>query len=200
MLLYRALELIEPVPRRYTVCSLFVSLTMVDVWYGEVPPWSCCPMFLVPRNIFTPEMPRWWCMTGVAEQREAGFMDPLIYSPANAKHYLPEEDLWKFPYKILQFGSLNQVPKDLQKFVRPECLGHPGRVLCFANFPIPKDLEKALDQMISLSFSFEPKDAWDPQALRRLVEQQRLCRYLFEKVSHRVTVSPMSPVGLRKSD
>ena len=39
---------------------------------------------------------------------------------AQAKHYLPEEDLAKFPYKVLQFGSLSQVPKELQKFARPE--------------------------------------------------------------------------------
>ena len=36
---------------RYTLASLFVSLTMVDVWYGEVPPWSCCPMPLRSESI-----------------------------------------------------------------------------------------------------------------------------------------------------
>ncbi|CAE7719515.1 unnamed protein product [Symbiodinium sp. CCMP2592] len=165
----------------YTACSMLVSLTMVDVWYGEVPPWSCCPMFLVPRNVFAPKMPRWWSMTGVPEQREAGFMDPLIYSPANAKHYLPKEDLPKFPYKILQFGCLSQVPKELQKFVRPECLQHEGPMLLFANFPVPKELKDSLERMVHLSLRSSPKDAWDSKKLREIVDLQRLCRLQFER-------------------
>jgi len=165
----------------YTMASLFVSLTMMDVWYGELPPFSCCPMFLVPRNLFAEGMPRWWCMTGVPQQREAGFMDPLIYSPANAKHYLPEEDLMRFPYKVLQFGSLSQVPKDLQSFVRPEYLGHESPILCFSNFQVPSDLHQALTRMVQLSFEYTASDAWNPLALREIIKQQRLCRYYFEK-------------------
>eukprot|EP00439_Symbiodinium_sp_Y106_P041884 s4734_g5.t1 len=145
----------------YTACSMFVSLTMVDVWYGE--------------------MPRWWSMTGVPEQREAGFMDPLIYSPANAKHYLPKEDLPKFPYKILQFGCLSQVPKELQKFVRPECLQHEGPMLLFANFPVPKELKDSLERMVHLSLRSSPKDAWDSKKLQEIVDLQRLCRLQFER-------------------
>eukprot|EP00434_Breviolum_minutum_P042695 symbB.v1.2.038019.t1/scaffold5782.1/size23658/1 len=132
----------------YTIMSMMVSLVMLDVWYGEVLPWSCCPMFLVPRNLFSHDMPRWWTMTGRPDQRNAGYMDPLMYSPVSTKHYMPAEDLQKYPYKVLQFGSLSRVPKDLRKFVLPEYLDHAvDHVLCFANFPVPDELRKALEEM-----------------------------------------------------
>ena len=46
-----------------------------------------------------------------------------------------------------------------------------------------EDLQKALDRMVQLSFEFSPKDAWNQQAPREIVEQQRFCRYLFEQAS-----------------
>ena len=39
-----------------------------------------------------------------------------------------------------------------------ECLGHQSPVLCFANFEIPQELQKALDRMVQLSFEYSPKD------------------------------------------
>ncbi|CAK8991920.1 unnamed protein product [Durusdinium trenchii] len=142
----------KPLFARYTMISIMVSLVMLDVWYGEVLPWSCCPMFLVPRNLFSQDMPRWWTMTGRPDQRDAGYMDPLMYSPVSTKHYMPEEDLQKYPYKVLQFGSLSQVPKELQKFVLPQYLGHPvDDILCFSNFPITAELREALTEMVPWS-------------------------------------------------
>ncbi|CAK8991896.1 Uncharacterized protein SCF082_LOCUS2856, partial [Durusdinium trenchii] len=166
----------------YTMISIMVSLVMLDVWYGEVLPWSCCPMFLVPRNLFSQDMPRWWTMTGRPDQRDAGYMDPLMYSPVSTKHYMPEEDLQKYPYKVLQFGSLSQVPKELQKFVLPQYLGHPvDDILCFSNFPITAELREALTEMVRLTFSYSEEDTFNSEALGRLVEQQRRCRYFFEE-------------------
>lgn len=168
----------------YTIISMMVSLVMLDVWYGEVLPWSCCPMFLVPRNLFSQDMPRWWTMTGRPDQRNAGYMDPLMYSPVSTKHYMPEEDLQKYPYKVLQFGSLSRIPKELRKFVLPEYLGHSvDQVLCFANFPVSAELKAALEEMVRITFAYNEEDAvQNCAALKELVEQQRLCRYYFEKI------------------
>lgn len=117
-------------------------------------------------------------------------MDPLMNSPANAKFYMPEEDMFKFPHKLLQFGSMSNVPKDLQKFVRQEYLGHPqDEILCFANFTVPAELKEALQDMVRLTFSYSEADAWNDEAIKKLIDQQRICRYHFEKAAFKPKTS-----------
>ena len=43
---------------------MLTAVTLRDFWLDDVLPFSCCPMFMLPRNIYD-EWPKWcaseWC-------------------------------------------------------------------------------------------------------------------------------------------
>ena len=46
----------------YTALQVLTALTLRDFWLDDILPFSCCPMFMLPRNPFD-EWPKWWTMT-----------------------------------------------------------------------------------------------------------------------------------------
>ena len=48
----------------YTTLQVIVAFTLHDFWLNDVLPFSCCPMFMMPRNPFD-ALPKWQMMTTV---------------------------------------------------------------------------------------------------------------------------------------
>lgn len=48
----------------YTSLQVVTAVTLRDLWLDDVLPFSCCPMFMVPRNHFD-GLPKWQLMTTV---------------------------------------------------------------------------------------------------------------------------------------
>ena len=59
---------------------MLTAVTLRDFWLDDVLPFSCCPMFMLPRNIYD-EWPKWWTMCDSPLNgtltRNPGAMEPL---------------------------------------------------------------------------------------------------------------------------
>lgn len=63
--------------------QVFTAVTLRDFWLDDVLPFSCCPMFMLPRNIYD-DLPKWFTMTDSpvngTNTRQSGAMEPLYWS------------------------------------------------------------------------------------------------------------------------
>eukprot|EP00967_Tisochrysis_lutea_P139720 scaffold254183_cov21-Tisochrysis_lutea.AAC.1 len=111
----------------YTVLQILTAVTLYDLWLDDVLPFSCCPMFMPPRNPFD-DLPKWQMMTTAplnGSVRSAGAMEPLYWSPCSDVFELTEEDILKLPQKVVWFGSTMGMPPEALKFVREDCRSKP---------------------------------------------------------------------------
>ena len=71
----------------YTALQVLTALTLRDFWLDDILPFSCCPMFMLPRNPFD-EWPKFWTMSTTPlnrSTRACGAMEPLYWSPDTSR-------------------------------------------------------------------------------------------------------------------
>jgi len=167
----------------YTALQLLTALTLRDFWLDDILPFSCCPMFMLPRNPFD-EWPKWWTMTTAplnGSTRTVGAMEPLYWSPASPIFSMPLEEAAKLPQRVCWFGATTHAPAELRKFLRPECLDSP--FVFFANFEVSDSLRAKLRAVVaecsSGSSTGEPERAWDGRSMAQLLDLQAESLRLF---------------------
>ena len=168
----------------YTALQVLTAISLRDFWLEDILPFSCCPMFMLPRNPFD-EWPKWWTMCDSpisGSNRTVGAMEPLYWSPASPIFELPLEEARKLPQKVLWFGSTQNCPNELRKFVRPECQNLP--FVLFANFDVEPKLIEILRAVVTETSSGdpagEPSRAWDRSSMEKILAMQDEGLRLFE--------------------
>ena len=79
--------------------QVLTALTLRDFWLDDALPFSCCPMFMLPRSIYD-TLPKWWTMTDAplnGATRRAGAMEPLYWSPGSPIFELSLEEASLLP-------------------------------------------------------------------------------------------------------
>ena len=70
-------------------------MTLRDFWLDDVLPFSCCPMFMLPRNVYD-ELPKMWVMcdspVNGTRTRDAGAMEPIYWNPASPVFKMSEAE------------------------------------------------------------------------------------------------------------
>jgi hypothetical protein len=169
----------------YTFLQVLTALTLRDFWLEDVLPFSCCPMFMLPRNPFD-EWPKWWTMTDAplnGSTRRAGAMEPLYWSPCSPVFDMPDAEASKLPQRVVWFGSTQQIPKEVLKFIKPECRDLP--FLLQSNFEISTELKELLRRVVHECTAGEPKHAWESERMGRLLDLQDQCLRAFEECAAR---------------
>lgn len=165
----------------YLAVQAAVSLTFRDLLGEEKLPFSCCPMFFFPRNLFSAD-PKLFCMSG-ANYRVAGNLDSsYVYAPVFAPPFeLSEADLTKLQHPVLYFGTLTNIPDYLQYRVKEEW--REKDFVLFSSFgdKVPEQLRERLKQVVIEVSSAQDSDAWQPAKLQRLTELNRESLALFEE-------------------
>jgi len=170
----------------YTALQVLTAVTLRDFWLDDVLPFSCCPMFMLPRNIYD-DWPKWWTMTDSPlngkRTRRAGSMEPLYWSPASPVFEMPMEEARKLPQRVLWFGSTTGCPREVLKFIKPECRNRD--VLVYSNFELSPALTALLHRVMAEVNGGDANLAYDDAALRRLLALQDECLAAFEEcVAH----------------
>ena len=165
--------------------QVLTALTLYDFWLDDILPFSCCPMFMLPRNPFD-EWPKWWTMTDAplnGSTRRTGAMEPLYWSPISPIFDMPLAEAKKLPQKVVWFGSTKHCPAEALKFIRPECRDAP--FLVYANFEISDDLKQRLRAVVKEcacgSASGEPARAWDGVSMLKALTMQDECLAAFHQ-------------------
>jgi hypothetical protein len=168
----------------YTALQVLTALTLRDFWLDDILPFSCCPMFMLPRNPFD-EWPKWWTMTDSplsGSTRIVGAMEPLYWSPASPIFSMPMTEAAKLPQKVVWFGATRHTPTELRKFLLPECLELP--FVYFANFelsaPLKAKIQAVVAECASGSSTGEPERAWDGHSMADVLRMQDECLELFK--------------------
>lgn len=161
----------------YLLGQLFVSFTLRDILGEEKLPYSCCPMFFFPRNLFS-KAPRLFCISG-ANWRRGGYLDcSWLYNQAFVPPFeLREEDIKNLQFPLITFGSLSPMPEDVAFRVKPEYRNEP--FVLFTNIPVSKELRARLDKLLQVFAEGEEADAWRLEKLHEIMELQKECRALF---------------------
>ena len=135
-------------------------------------------MFMLPRSPFD-EWPKWWTMTdgGLGPTRCAGTMEPLYWSPVSPVFEMSEAEAAKLPSRVVWFGTLEHIPDEMVRFVKPECRDAP--FVLRANFEVAPSLRAKLAEVCALCREGVPKDAWDDAKVVRLLALQDECLALF---------------------
>jgi hypothetical protein len=161
--------------------QVLTALTLRDFWLEDILPFSCCPMFMLPRNPID-EWPKWWTMTDAplsGSTRTAGSMEPLYWSPASPVFEMTHEEAQKLPQKVVWFGSTQNAPKEVVGFIKPQCRDLP--FLLQSNFDVPAPLKSKLEACVRLCEQGQPADAWDAAKIRKLLAMQQDCLAAFDE-------------------
>jgi hypothetical protein len=170
----------------YVALQVLTSLTLHDFWLDDILPFSCCPMFMLPRNPFD-EWPKWWTMTDALPMSGSrltdGVLEPLYWSPVSPIFSMPLSEAAKLPYRALWFGSTRQLPSEMRRFVHQEHANQP--FVFFANFDVSDELRARLRQVTLETTSGapagEPHRAWDGHSMAKLLAMQEECLRLFAR-------------------
>ena len=156
----------------YTLLQVLTAVTLYDLWLDDILPFSCCPMFMPPRNPFD-RLPKWYTMTTAplnGSTRLSGAMEPLYWSPASSAFHLSLEDFSKLPQRVVFFGSTTGMPPEALKFVHSKALDKP--FLMYTNFEISVELKTLLHRVIDMLNSGTEADAWDQDRITALLDLQ----------------------------
>jgi len=161
----------------YLLGQLLVSFSLRDILGEEKLPFSCCPMFFFPRNLFS-QTPKLFCISG-ANWRRGGYLDcSWLYNEAFVPPFeLRKEDMSNLQFPLVTFGSLSPMPEDVAFRVKPEYRNLP--FVLFANVAVSKELRARLEKLLGIFAEGEEADAWRPQKLHEIMELQKECRALF---------------------
>mmetsp|Transcript_44403 Transcript_44403/g.96495 ORF Transcript_44403/g.96495 Transcript_44403/m.96495 type:complete len:521 (+) Transcript_44403:44-1606(+) len=160
----------------YVLAQVLVSFSFRDILGEEKLPFSCCPMFFFPRNLFS-RTPKLFCLSG-ANWRKPGYLDcSWMYTPAFPPPFeLTEEDLSRLQYPVLTFGTLAPMPEDLVHRVKEEYRNRS--FVLFTNSNISADLLRNIEELME-ELTGKDEDAWCQGKLARVLEKQRTIRALF---------------------
>jgi len=161
----------------YLLGQVVVSFTFRDILGEERLPFSCCPMFFFPRNLFS-ATPKLFCISG-ANWRKGGYLDcSWLYNQAFVPPFeLRQEDLAGLQFPIVTFGTLTPMPEDLAFRVKPEYRDQP--FVMFTNADVGSELEARLKELMSELTDASEADAWRQDKLLKVLELQKSCRALF---------------------
>lgn len=161
----------------YLLGQVVVSFTLRDILGEEKLPFSCCPMFFFPRNLFS-ATPKLFCISG-ANWRKGGYLDcSWLYNQAFVPPFeLRQEDLNKLQFPLVTFGTLAPMPEDLAFRVKPEY--RDQAFVSFTNIDLGGDLEGRLKELMHELTTSEEADAWRQDKLLKVLDLQKSCRALF---------------------
>lgn len=165
------------VPRSEQVLT---ALTLRDFWLEDILPFTCCPMFMLPRNPFD-EWPKWWTMTEApinGSTRAVGAMEPLYWSPVSPVFEMTPREARKLPQRVVWFGATQHIPDELLRFIHPECRDLP--FLLQSNFEVSAELKALLAEVVGLTRDGEPSYAWSAAHMGKLLDLQDECLRVFE--------------------
>merc|ERR1712048_1268242 len=122
-----------------------VAVFLMDLRGKDCLPFTCCPMFAVPRNIFGDEV-----RGGILADfnlRDGGYVDFMYnFFPWNVFLPLDKEALSQMPGRVLLWMSTNHCHPLLQRLLKPECQGKD--LLVCANFEVGEALWKKLEELV----------------------------------------------------
>jgi len=161
----------------YLLGQVVVSFTFRDILGEEKLPFSCCPMFFFPRNLFS-ATPKLFCISG-ANWRKGGYLDcSWLYNQAFVPPFeLRKEDLSRLQFPVVTFGTLTPMPEDLSFRVKPEY--RDQSFVMFTNAVVGADLESRLKELMNELTDASEADAWRQDKLLKVLELQKTCQALF---------------------
>merc|ERR1719326_2686726 len=142
----------------YVAMQLVVALRFMDMREGkECLPFTCCPMFGVPRNLFVDGI-----KAGVSTDfslRQSGYLD-IAYNffPWHAKSALTQEDLDNMPGRVMMWIRTKRVPELVARFLDSKFIGQD--LLISANFKVPEELHAKLKELVT-HLDSQREDDWE---------------------------------------
>jgi len=161
----------------YLLGQVLVSFSFRDIIGEERLPFSCCPMFFFPRNLFR-ATPKLFCISG-ANWRKGGYLDcSWLYNQAFVPPFeLRDEDLARLQFPIVTFGTLAPMPEELSFRVKPKYRDQP--FVMFTNIDLGEELIGRLKELVRELTEAEERDAWRYEKLLTVLELQKECQALF---------------------
>ena len=134
--------------------------------------------------------------------RLSGAMEPLYWSPASDIFEMPLQGAslahlctratpcrdsarvspaWPeaklLPQRVVWFGSTTGCPREVLKFIKPECRNQP--FLLQSNFEISAELKELLSKVVAATREGKPAHAWRAESITRLLTLQDECLEAF---------------------
>lgn len=174
----------------YLIGQILVSFTFRDIVGEEKLPFSCCPMFFFPRNLFS-ATPKLFCISG-ANWRRGGYLDcSWLYNQAFVPPFeLREEDMSRLQFPLITFGTLSPMPDVLSFRVKPKYRNQP--FVLFTNVAVGPELRNRLESLLRVLTDADEADAWCIKKLRTVLDLQKECQALFTKC-HRIEATTFTP-------
>lgn len=159
--------------------QVIVALRFMDLRAGkECLPFSCCPMFSAPRNVFGDEM-RGGVLTDV-DLRSGGFLDVAYnFFPWHAESPLTEDDMKQYPGRLLFWMTTTHCHPLLERWFRSEFLDK--EFLLMANFDVAPALRNQLYELARALEASKAKDWSDAEKVSKLLGMQANCQALFRE-------------------
>lgn len=164
----------------YIGVQVIVALRFMDLRGKDCLPFSCCPMFAVPRNVFGDDF-QLLVLTD-ANLRSGGFLDVAYnFNPWCTTCPMTDEDMRQYPGKLLFWACIKRCSPHLEWMVQPEFLG--SEFLLKANFDLPLALYDQLEEYAQTLATAQPQDWADGEKVGQVVVMLARCRTLLEEAA-----------------
>mmetsp|Transcript_63 Transcript_63/g.126 ORF Transcript_63/g.126 Transcript_63/m.126 type:complete len:542 (-) Transcript_63:350-1975(-) len=162
----------------YLLVQIVVSLGFFDIQDKECLPFTCCPMFALPRNMFGDET-RAGVMTDF-NLRDGGWMDMAYnFSPWHKKMPLDQASMNELPGKMMVWMNSEKYSDVIAHFLREEALGQ--ELLMQANFEVSPKLSEAISQFLKFLGDCNAEDWANSEKVQEALDMQEHCQQLFRE-------------------
>jgi len=163
----------------YVAIQVLVALRFQDVREGmESLPFTCCPMFSAPRNLFGDEL-RGGCITDL-DLRNGGHVDfAYNFFPWQADLPLSEKQLREMPGRVLMWMSTLHCHPLVADRMQPDALGK--ELLVAANFDVSDALRETLTELVRTLQGSDPADWSSTGKMLEVLDLQQRCHTIFRE-------------------
>mmetsp|Transcript_3695 Transcript_3695/g.10689 ORF Transcript_3695/g.10689 Transcript_3695/m.10689 type:complete len:537 (+) Transcript_3695:100-1710(+) len=163
----------------YVLIQLVVQLRLQDVRENmESLPFTSCPMFAAPRNIFGDEL-RGGCITDL-ELRSGGHVDfAYNFFPWQSDMPLSEKQLRQMPGRVLMFMSTLHCHELVTNRMNRDALGQ--ELLVASNFEVSDALRETLTELVRKLEAGDPSDWADHERMLEVLDLQQRCHTIFRE-------------------
>jgi len=160
----------------YLLIQVVVSIGFFDIRGWECLPFTCCPMFAVPRNMFGDEV-RGGVMTEF-DLRDGGFMDMSYnFTPWHTDMPLSEENLRQLQGRMMVWTSTVHLHPLIHHIITEDA--HGKELLLASNFEMAPDFRAKITEYAQYLADCRPEDWMDSQKVFEAIILQEQCRSMF---------------------
>ena len=158
--------------------QLFYSFFMLENFNINIPPFTCCPMFVNCCTI-AENIPQTYVLIDTNNQiafPRLEWMFPYVYPECGMG--FDKQDINKIPFRFISFGKSDSVANLLN--IQKKWIRDKDKFFIWSNTHVSYELHNRLYNLIQLLHEYDnPNFQYDPSRLQQIITERNICYNMF---------------------